>query len=255
MLKPFNNEQIKLMERAGKIVADTITLLGKSIRPGITTNELNALADDYIRSQDAYPTFLNYNNFPKSVCISVEDCVVHGIPSDRILNEGEIVSIDCGATYKGFVGDSAATFPVGEISDEKKRLLKVTEEALWLGIEQAQPGKKVYALAAAIQKHCESNGYSLTRELTGHGVGKYLHMKPSIPNFIPPLLQRKSLPNDKIINGIGLAIEPMVHIGGKEVYVETNNWEIITRDHSPAAHFEHTIIVQGNTPIITTLRN
>jgi len=253
--KPMSLEEIKLMEKAGRITADTLTLIGKNIKVGITTEELDNIAEDYIRTNDATPSFKGYNGYGFSLCISIDEVVVHGIPNERKLEEGQIVSVDCGATYKGFVGDSAVTFPVGKISEEKQRLLTVTEEALFKGIEQAIEKNKVYDISKAIQNHCEANGYSLTRELTGHGIGNKMHLKPSIPNFIPSLLERKSIPNEKLINGIGLAIEPMVHLGKKEVFVLKDGWTVCTRDNTPAAHFEHTVIVNGKEPIIMTLRN
>ena len=253
--KPMSLEEIKLMEKAGRITADTLTLIGKNIKVGITTEELDNIAEDYIRTNDATPSFKGYNGYEFSLCISIDEVVVHGIPNERKLEEGQIVSVDCGATYKGFVGDSAVTFAVGKISEEKQRLLTVTEEALFKGIEQAIEKNKVYDISKAIQNHCEANGYSLTRELTGHGIGHKMHLKPSIPNFIPSLLERKSLPNEKLINGMGLAIEPMVHLGKKEVFVLKDGWTVCTRDNTPAAHFEHTIIVNGKEPIIMTLRN
>ena len=254
--RPLYLEQIKIMEQAGRITADTLLLVEKYIKPGITTLELDKIAEDFIRSKNAIPTFKGYNNFPNSLCISVDECVVHGIPSNKQLKEGEIVSIDCGVTFNGFVGDSAVTFAVGKVSAEKQQLMKITEEALFKGIEQARPNKKIYDISKVIQEHCETNGYSLTRELTGHGVGKKLHQEPSIPNFVPSLLYRKNMPNAKLFNGLSIAIEPMVHIGNKEVYVShEDKWAVITRDHTPAAHFEHTIIIADDSPIITTLRN
>jgi methionyl aminopeptidase len=253
--KSMTLEEIKLMEIAGRITAETLTLVGKNIKVGITTLELDRIAEDYIRTKDATPSFKGYQGFEYSLCISIDEVVVHGIPSERKLEEGQIVSIDCGATYQGFVGDSAVTFPVGKISEEKQKLLKITEEALFKGIEQAIERNKVYDISRAIQTHCESNGYSLTRELTGHGIGKKMHLKPSIPNFVPPLLERRTMPNEKLINGIGLAIEPMVHLGKKEVYTGNDKWAVITRDHNPAAHFEHTVIVNGKEPLIMTLRD
>ena len=253
--RPMNLEEIKLMEIAGRITAETLVLVGKNIKVGITTLELDKIAEDFIRSKDAIPTFKGYNDFKFSLCISIDEVVVHGLPSERKLEEGQIVSIDCGATYKGYVGDSAVTFPVGNISNEKQKLLKITEESLFKGIEQVVERNKVFDISKAIQTHCESNGYSMTRELTGHGVGRKMHLKPSIPNFIPTLLERRTLPNEKLINGIGLAIEPMVHLGKKDVYTADDKWSVVTRDHSPAAHFEHTVIVDGNKPLIMTLRN
>ena len=242
---PLTSEEIKIMEKAGRLTAETLILLKKHIRPGITTLELDNIAEDFILSNNGTPTFKNYHSYPKSLCISIDECVVHGIPSEKKLVEGQIVSIDVGVTYNGFVGDSAVTFAVGEISDEKKRLLKVSEDALFKGIAQATANNRVYDISSAIQNHCESNGYSLTRELTGHGVGRALHQSPSVPNFKPSLLEKTKmrLPNAKLFNGLGIAIEPMVHSGKKEIYIGKDKWAVITLDHSPAAHFEHTLVI------------
>jgi methionyl aminopeptidase len=220
--KPLTNDEIKKMENAGRITADTLLLIEKYIKQGITTLELDSIAEDYIRSKNAIPTFKGYSNYSHTLCISIDECVVHGVPSSRKLQEGEIVSIDCGVTFDGFIGDSAVTYPVGEISDEKQKLLKVTEEALFIGIEQARHRNKVFDISRAIQTHCEANGFSLTRDLHGHGVGRRLHQEPSIPNFVPSLLQRVSLPNSKLFAGLSIAIEPMVHLGKKEIYVSSD---------------------------------
>lgn len=249
-------DEIKKMEIAGRIVADTLTLVGKSIRPGIETIEIDKIAEDYIRSKNAYPAFKNYNGFPNTLCISIDEEIVHGIPSNRKLEVGQIVSIDCGAVFEGYYSDSAVTFPVVDVSEEKKLLLKVTEEALFEGIAKAVNKGKLYDISRAIQTYCEKFGYSLTRELTGHGIGKKLHQNPSIPNFVPPLIARRDLPNIKLENGYGLAIEPMVHMGAKECYTDSRNgWTVITKDGKPAAHFEHTVIINDNFPLILTLRN
>lgn len=255
MPRPLTLAEIISMEKAGRLTADTLLQLEKHIRVGITTLELDAIAEDFILTNGGIPTFKGYNGFPNALCISVEDCVVHGIPDGTSLQSGQIVSIDCGVTLDGFVGDSAVTFAVGDITAERKALLKTTEEALWLGIKQANSHGKVYDISQAVQQHCELAGYSLTRELTGHGVGKRLHQDPAVPNFVPSLLQRRTMPNAKLYNGLSIAIEPMVHLGAKEVFVGADKWAIITRDHSPAAHFEHTIIINDNKPIVTTLRN
>jgi methionyl aminopeptidase len=256
ILKPLTTEQIDAMKAAGKLCGQTLSMLKQYIKPGISTLEINKIGEEFIRSHNAIPTFKGYNNFPFALCISVDDCVVHGFPDNKPLKDGQIVSVDCGVTVNGWIGDSAYTYPVGEISVALKRLLKITEESLFLGIKQAKPGNKVYDISKAIQDYCESNGYSLTRELTGHGVGKKLHQDPSVPNFVPPLLKRRDLPNAKLFNGLAIAIEPMVHIGKKEVYVDDKDKSsIITRDHSPAAHYEHTVIINNNEPIITTLRD
>ncbi len=254
-------EEIKKIEISCRIVADTLALLKQYIKVGITTLELDKIAEDFIRSKNARPAFLGYKPdrnviaFPGTLCISIDEVVVHGIPGERKLKEGEIVSLDCGAELNGFYGDSAVTYPVGKISQEKERLLKVTEESLMLGIEAAVENNKIYDVSKAIQTHCEQNGYSLTRELVGHGIGKKLHEEPPVPNFVPPLLHRKKYPNVKLLSGMAIAIEPMVHIGKKEVFTEQDGWTIITSDRSPAAHFEHTIVIDKNKPLILTLRN
>lgn len=251
-------DEIKKIEKACRIVADTLSLVEKAVKSGITTQELDAIAEDYIRSKNARPAFKGYQvgdkYFPATLCISVDEEIVHGIPSDRKLEEGQIVSIDCGAELDEYFGDSALTVAVGEISEEKQKLMKVTEESLFLGIEQAIDGNKLYDISRAVQEHCEANGYSLTRELTGHGIGKHLHEPPSVPNFVPPLLHRNSFPNVKLMTGMALAIEPMVHLGRKEVIEGDDGWTVVTRDKTPAAHFEHTIVVQKDKPLILTLR-
>lgn len=259
-MKIKTSEDIKKMEVPCRIVAEVLSLLEKYVKVGVETIELDKIAEDYILSNNAKPAFKGYgdpnNPFPGTLCISVDEEVVHGIPSNRKLKEGQIVSLDCGVYKNGFYGDSAVTYPVGIISDEKKKLLRVTEEALYLGIGNAITGKKVYDIAKAIQSHCESNGFSLTRELVGHGIGESLHEDPPVPNFVPALLHRTGYPNTKLISGIGIAIEPMVHLGKKEVvFDDEDGWTVTTKDKSPAAHFEHTVIVQDNKPLILTLRN
>lgn len=254
-------EEIKKIENSCRIVADTLSMLKNYVKAGATTLELDTIAEDYIRSKNARPAFKGYrpdkniSPFPGTLCISINEVVVHGIPSDRKLIEGEVVSLDCGAELDGYFGDSAVTYPVGKISEEVERLLKVTEESLYLGIAAACENNKVYDISKAIQEHCEKNGYSLTRELVGHGIGKKLHEEPPIPNFVPPLLHRNKYPNVRLQNGMAMAIEPMVHQGRKEVFTAKDGWTIVTSDRKPAAHFEHTIIVDNNKPIILTLRD
>jgi methionyl aminopeptidase len=265
--QPFTNnvnrlirtaEEIGLIEKACRIVADTLSLIEKYIAPGIETIELDKIAEDYIKSLNAYPAFKGYKvddkYYPNTLCISIDEEVVHGIPGNRKLKEGEIVSVDCGAKLNGYYGDSAYTFPVGEITEEKKRLLQVTQESLMLGIEQAVDRNKVYDISRAVQDYCESKGYSLTRELFGHGIGSKLHEEPSIPNFVPPLLHRGNFPNMKLYTGMALAIEPMVHAGAHQVKTLKDGWTVVTSDNSPAAHFEHTVIVQDGKPLILTIR-
>lgn len=254
-------EEIKKIEFSCRIVADTLSMLGEYVKPGVTTLELDKIAEDFIRSKNARPAFKGYKPdkdstpFPGTLCISIDEVVVHGFPSERKLVEGEIVSLDCGAEFGGYFGDSAVTYPVGKITDKVERLLKVTEESLFLGINQAVEHNKIYDISRAIQDHCEANGYSLTRELVGHGIGRKLHEEPAVPNFVPPLLHRNKYPNVRLMNGMAIAIEPMVHQGKKEVYTARDGWTIITSDKEPAAHFEHTIVVDNGKPLILTLRN
>jgi len=253
-------DEIEKLRRAAKIVAETLDLLGKYIKPGVSTYELDKIAEDYILSKGAEPAFKGYvvdgREFPNSLCISIDEEVVHGIPrKDRFLKEGEIVSIDCGTRLDGYYGDSAMTYAVGEIDDTKKLLLEVTEKALMLGVEQAVDGNKLYDISGAIQTYVESFGFNLTRELVGHGIGKNLHEEPPVPNFIPPLLHRQNYPNVKLQSGMALAIEPMVHAGGKTIRTLDDGWTVVTADGSPAAHFEHTVIVMKGDPLILTLRD
>ena len=252
-------EQIKKIEKACQIVADTLTLVSKNVKPDVETIELDKIAEDYIRSKGAEPAFKGYQVddkiYPYTLCISIDEVVVHGMPGNRQLKEGEIVSIDCGAVIDGYYGDSAITLAVGEITQEKKQLMKITEEALFLGIDQAIVKNKVYDISRMVQQYVERYGYSVTRELHGHGIGSNLHEDPAIPNFVPPLLYRNTFPNIKLEKGMALAIEPMVHLGRKEVVTAKDGWTVYTADKKPAAHFEHTVIVDNGKPIILTLRS
>lgn len=251
-----SSEEIEKMRKAGEVVAGALQMLGQYVKPGITTGELDRIAEEYVLSYNALPAFKGYEVdgriFPATLCISIDEQVVHGIPGDRELKEGEIVSFDCGASIDGYFADSAYTYGVGEISEGKSKLLKITEEALYLGIAKAIVGNKLYDISKAIQTHCESNGFSLTRELVGHGIGTHLHEEPPVPNFVPPLLRRDQYPNVKLRAGMAIAIEPMVHLGKKEVITKRDGWTVVTADNSPAAHFEHTVIIQENEPIIIT---
>lgn len=248
--------ELHLLEEACRIVAQTFELLERYITPGRRTLELDQIAEDFIRSQDAEPAFKGYRVgnlvYPYTLCVSINDAVVHGMPGDAVLQEGDIVSIDCGCKKNGYYGDSAYTFAVGKISEEKARLLRVTHEALWKGIEQAVVRNKVYHISRAIQEHVERNGFSVVRELVGHGIGKKLHDEPPIPNFVPPLLHRSQFPNVKLRQGQALAIEPMVNAGKPDVVTDADGWTVRTVDHSPSAHFEHTVVVQDGYPLVLT---
>ena len=227
-------------------------LLKSNVKVGITTLELDKIAEDYIRSNNALPAFKGYSQggapaYPGSICASVDDEVVHGIPGNRVLKEGEIISLDFGVLKNHYYGDAALTVPVGEISDEKKKLLDVTEKSLYLGIEQAVAGNKVHDISSAVQAYVEENGFSIVRDLCGHGVGRYLHEAPSIPNF------GKKGTGPKLKNGMTLAIEPMVNVGKYDVITARDGWTILTVDGSASAHFEHTILVNGTTPEILTV--
>ncbi len=239
------------MRESCRIVADVLRLLKTLIRPGITTKQLDVIAEEFIRSQQAEPAFKGYgadkgNLFPASVCTSVDDEVVHGIPGTRTLREGEIISIDVGVKKRDFYGDGAWTFAVGHISEEKARLMKVAEESLMKGIARACAGNRVHDISAAVQARVEQEGFSVVRDLVGHGVGRCLHEEPPVPNYgqagTGPLLQR----------GMTLAIEPMVNVGSFRVRMDSDGWTIRTADGLPSAHFEHTVLITGNEPEILT---
>ncbi|WP_078593172.1 type I methionyl aminopeptidase [Evansella clarkii] len=229
--------EIELMRVAGEIVALTHRELHKHIQPGITTKELDNIAEKFIRQHDAIPSFKGYNGFTGSICASVNEELVHGIPGDRVLREGDIISIDIGAKYSGYHGDSAWTYPVGSITEENRRLLEVTEESLYKGLAEAKPGERLSNISHAIQTHVEENGFSVVREYVGHGVGQDLHEDPQIPHFGPPGKGPRLKP------GMVLAIEPMVNAGRRHVRTLRDNWTVVTTDGKMCAHFEHTIAI------------
>ncbi|WP_282938064.1 type I methionyl aminopeptidase [Paenibacillus sp. RC67] len=229
--------ELELMREAGRIVADTHLLLQKAIQPDITTKELDQIAEAYIRSQGATPSFKGYNGFSGSICASVNDELVHGIPSGRKLKDGDIISIDIGANYKGYHGDSAWTYGVGNISDTAKKLLEVTERSLYAGLAEAKPDARLYTISHAIQKCVEDEGFSIVREYVGHGVGTELHEEPQIPNYGLPDRGPRLKP------GMVLAIEPMVNVGERYVKTLQDNWTVVTVDGTLCAHFEHTIAI------------
>ncbi len=232
-----SHEEIELMRIAGKIVGDTHNYLKEFIKPGITTKELDQLAHDFIISQGAIPSFLNYDGYPASICTSVNEEVVHGIPGNRVLQEGDIISIDIGACYKGYHGDSAWTYPVGSIDDEKKYLLEHTEKALFEGLNNIKPGNRIGDIGYAIEQYALKHKLGVVKELVGHGVGKHLHETPDVPNY-----------GDKnkgmiLRNGMTIAVEPMLNLKTANIYLLDDDWTIVTADNSPSAHFEHTVLV------------
>ncbi len=240
-------QEIKYMREAGRITALALHELGKRVRPGITTGELNRYAEDFLQRAGATPAFLGYRGFPASICASVNNEVVHGIPGLRKLENGDIISIDMGAVYHGYYGDSAATFPVGEISEEASRLLEVTRRALFEGISKAVAGNRIGDISAAVQAFVEANGFHVVRDFVGHGIGRDMHEEPQVPNFGKPGL------GPRLQAGMALAIEPMVNVGTHEVVVMPDRWTVITKDGSLSAHFEHTIVVTEGQPEILTL--
>jgi methionyl aminopeptidase len=241
-----SNAEIDQMERAGRVVLETLELVGEHIRPGITTGELDTIAAEYIRARGGTPTFLGYRGYPASICTSPNAMVVHGIPGPYALEEGDILSVDVGVTLGGFVGDSAYTFAVGEISEEARSLLEICQAALAAGIEHARAGNHLSDIGHAIQTVTEDAGFAVVRSLVGHGVGRSMHEDPQIPNFGDPGRGPVLQP------GMTLAIEPMITAGSPEVYLHDDEWSISTDDGSLAAHFEHTVAVTENGPRILT---
>ncbi|WP_080849030.1 type I methionyl aminopeptidase [Cytobacillus gottheilii] len=240
--------EIAIMREAGRIVALTHEELKKHITPGITTKELDSIAESFIKKHDAYPSFKGYNGFSGSICASVNDELVHGIPGDRVLKNGDIISIDIGAKYNGYHGDSAWTYAVGRIDDDTKRLLDVTEQSLYTGLKEAIPGERLSNISHAIQTYAESNGFSIVREYVGHGIGQDLHEEPQIPHYGPPNKGPRLKP------GMVLAVEPMVNAGSRYVKTLADQWTVVTVDGSKCAHFEHTIaITETGYEILTVL--
>ena len=248
MIHYKTEEEIELLRENNILVSKTLAEVGKHIQPGVSTLELDRVAEEYIRDHGAVPGFLGYNGFPNSLCVSVNEQIVHGIPSDKtILKEGDIVSVDCGTIMKGFYGDSAYTFAVGEIAPDVRRLLDVTKEALHKGVAQARAGNRVGDIANAVQQHAETNGCSVVRELVGHGLGRNMHEAPEIPNYGArgrgPLLKE----------GLVICIEPMINLGSRQVVFERDGWTVRTRDRKPSAHFEYAVaITQKGTEILTS---
>ncbi len=248
MIHLKTDEEIELLRENNILVSETLAEVGRHIRPGVSTKELDKIAEDFIRSHGAVPACLGYEGFPATLCISVNEVVVHGIPSDKVvLKEGDIVSVDTGTFMKGFVGDSAYTFTVGEVSEEVRRLLEVTKEALYKGTEQAKAGNRVGDISAAVQEYAESFGYGVVRELEGHGLGRKMHEAPGVPNYGArgrgPLLKE----------GMVICIEPMITMGKKAVvFDEEDGWTVRTRDRKPAAHYEFAVAIRKDGPDVLT---
>jgi len=247
------DEEIELMRESNQLVGMTLGELAKHIKPGVTTLQLDKIAEEFIRSHGAIPSFLGYMgapgsvDFPGSICASVNNEVVHGIPGGYVLQEGDIISVDCGTEKNGFCGDSAYTFCVGEVSDDVMKLLKTTKEALYRGIEEAVDGVRLGNVSEAIQSYCEKNGFSVVRELVGHGIGRKMHEAPEVPNYgkrgTGPLLKK----------GMCIAIEPMINMGSKNIVFESDGWTVRTKDRKPSAHFEHTVAIrEGKADILST---
>lgn len=246
------DDEIELLRKANSIVAGTLAEIAKIVKPGVSTRQLDTLAEQYIRDNGAVPTFKGFPNpygpsFPASICTSVNDVIVHGIPNDEPLKEGDIVSVDCGTLIDGFNGDSCYTFCVGEVSEEVKQLLRVTKEALYLGIEQAIAGHRIGDIGYAVQQHAESHGYGVVREFVGHGIGHQMHEDPMVPNY-----GRKG--NGKVMkNGLCIAIEPMITMGSPDLYLCDDRWTVRSKDGKPAAHFEHSLAIHhGKADILSS---
>ena len=233
-------EEIELLRESNMLVAKTHGEVAKWIKPGVTTLKLDKIAEEFIKDHGGVPAFLNYQGFPNSLCTSVNDQVVHGIPNDKPLENGDIVSVDCGTLLNGYYGDSAYTYCVGEVDEEIKKLLKVTRESLYKGIEQAVEGKRIGDIGYAVQSYCEDNGFSVVREMVGHGVGKNLHESPEVPNY------GRRGNGVKLKEGMVIAIEPMINLGKRHIVQEADGWTIRTRDRKVSAHFEHTVAVGKN---------
>jgi methionyl aminopeptidase len=249
MISIKSEKEIELMRESGRILANVLEQLKSYVHPGISTLEIDRKCSEIIRSYDCIPSFLNYNGYPASICISVNDEVVHGIPTkDRILKDGDIVSLDCGVIYHGFHSDAARTLGVGEITKEARQLIEVTEQSFYEGIKYAREGYHLHEISEAIQSYVESFGFSVVRDLVGHGIGRDLHEEPQIPNF------RQKRRGPKLEAGMTLAIEPMVNVGRYDVYWLEDDWTVVTEDGSLSAHYENTILITGQEPEILTLK-
>jgi methionyl aminopeptidase len=237
------DEEVELMKLSNKLVTDTLAELAKIIQPGITTEYIDRIAEQYIRDNKGVPSFLGYCGFPKSICTSINDQVVHGIPSNVVLKDGDIVSVDCGTILNGWQGDCAYTFEVGEVAQEIKQLMKITKESLFLGGEKAIVGNRIGDIGYAVQFHAESNGYSVVREMVGHGLGRQMHERPEVPNY------GKKGSGAKLVRNMTICIEPMINMGVKSIVQEKDGWTVHTSDRKPSAHFELPVAIRENAPV------
>ncbi len=249
MIQYKSSEEIELIRESSLLVGKTLAEVAKHIRPGVTTLELDKIAEEFINDHQAYPAFKGYGGFPNSLCISPNEVVVHGIPNNTPLKDGDVLSVDCGVLKNGFYGDSAYTFEVGEVSEEKKALLRVTKECLLKGIEQAVAGLRIGDIAYAVQEHAEKHGYGIVKELVGHGVGKQLHEKPEVPNY------GKRGTGLKMTEGLVIAIEPMINLGKAAIWQDNDGWTIRTKDAKVSAHFEHTVAIKkGKADVLSSFK-
>ena len=249
MIHIKNAQEVEWIRVSADLVSKTLGMLAGEVKPGVTPLELDRLAEEFIRDHDAIPAFKGLYGFPNTLCTSINEQVVHGIPNNKPLEDGDIISIDCGTSVNGYCGDQAFTFAVGEISDELARLMKITRECLELGIEQAVAGNRVGDIGFVIQQHAESNGYGVVRELVGHGFGKNMHEEPEVPNY------GKRGKGVKLKSGMTLALEPMITMGSRYIKQLKDGWTIVTSDNKPAAHYEHDILIQNGKPeILTTFK-
>ena len=247
MIKVKTAEDIAILRENGDLVSRTLAEVGKHIAPGVTTVELDKIAEAFIRDHGAIPGFLGYGGFPYTLCVSVNDVVVHGFPSSYVLKEGDVVSVDCGTIYKGFYGDSAYTFPVGEVDAQTQKLLEVTKASLYKGIEKAVAGNRIGDIGYAIQSYCESFGFSVVREMVGHGIGKNMHESPEVPNY--GLAGR----GKKLSEGMVICIEPMINAGGRSIYLHDDGWAVSTSDKKNSAHFELMLAIRkGEADVLST---
>ncbi|MEA5151502.1 MAG: type I methionyl aminopeptidase [Oscillospiraceae bacterium] len=247
--------EIDLMRQAGKLAAGARTVARQAVASGVTTKQIDKYVHEFIVKSGAYPTFLDYSGFPASACVSVNDEIIHGIPGKRVIRDGDIVSLDVGATFKGFVGDCAGTFPCGEISDEAKKLIEVTRQSFFEGIRFAREGYRISDIGAAVQEYVEGHGFSVVRDYVGHGVGHQLHEAPEVPNYRVDRHEHGfgRRPDPRLEKGMTIAVEPMVNVGGYDIRQLDNGWTVVTADGSLSAHYENTILITDGEPEILTM--